>query len=121
MPTILACGGRDYRNPQHLSQVLSDVVAEYVMQGEPAKLIHGGARGADTMAGQWAASNNIEVQVFPANWDRDGRAAGPIRNSQMLAEGKPDVVVAFPGGKGTADMIAKARRAGVPVREIVRL
>ena len=60
------------------------------------------------------------MRIFPADWIRHGRAAGPIRNEQMLREGCPDLVVAFhddPGlGRGTADMVRRALAAGVPVR-----
>ena len=56
--------------------------------------------------------------MYPADWDTHGRGAGPIRNKQMLEEGKPDLVIAFPGGKGTANMIGQAKEAGIPVREI---
>lgn len=112
---ILVCGGRNYRNSQFLGQVLSDLTAENISQGDPVTIIHGAARGADEMAGAWAMSNRLNMEVYAANWNEDGRAAGPIRNARMLAEGKPDLVVAFSGGRGTADMIAKARRAGVPV------
>jgi len=54
----------------------------------------------------------------PAEWDKFGRRAGPLRNEQMLREGKPDVVVAFPGGRGTAHMVRIAKEAGIDVLEI---
>jgi hypothetical protein len=79
-------------------------------------IIHGGARGADSMAGEFANETGIEEIVFPADWKMYGRRAGPIRNQQMLDEGKPDLVVAFPGGRGTADMVGRARTAGIEVR-----
>jgi len=56
---------------------------------------------------------------FPADWSRHGKSAGPIRNRQMLIEGRPDIVVAFPGGKGTANMIKQAVEAGVKVELVV--
>ncbi len=121
MVKILVCGGRDYKNHSHLTQVLSDAVAEYVSQGEEVIVIHGGASGADDMAGLWAKVNDFTVWEFPANWREHGRAAGPIRNSEMLTSGMPDIVIAFPGGRGTADMISKAEKAGVPVRQVVRI
>jgi hypothetical protein len=79
-------------------------------------LIHGGAKGADSLAGAWAVRKGISVQVFKADW-RKGRGGGPIRNKRMLTEGRPDRVVAFPGHDGTANMVAQARAAGVPVFE----
>jgi hypothetical protein len=56
--------------------------------------------------------------MFPADWEKYGKAAGPIRNQQILVEGKPDLVVAFQGGRGTANMVSRAQQAGVPVVEI---
>lgn len=84
----------------------------------PAKIIHGGANGADSLAHQYAHISGIPVTVYPADWKKHGRGAGPIRNAQMLTEGKPDLVVAFPGGTGTKDMVTRAKRAGVEVLEV---
>ena len=70
------------------------------------------------MAGSWAKAFGYEVQKFPANWKEYGKRAGYIRNAQMLNEGKPDLVVAFPGGKGTQMMIKLAKAAGVKVVEV---
>jgi hypothetical protein len=81
----------------------------------PYVIVHGAAVGADQMAGSWARSRGVAEAAFPADWGRDGRAAGPIRNQRMLDEGRPDLVVAFPGGRGTADMVRRARAAGVAV------
>jgi hypothetical protein len=63
----------------------------------------------------------VPIDVYVAQWKKHGRAAGPIRNQRMLDEGKPDLVVAFPGGRGTADMIRRAERAGVPVQQVQQL
>lgn len=93
-----------------------------VLDAEHAKepiecLIEGGARGADTLARLWAQQRGIRVQTFPADWKQFGRSAGPRRNQQMI-ETKPDKVIAFPGGGGTADMVKRAKKARVPVLEI---
>lgn len=74
------------------------------------------------MASEWAAKRHGEVieRPFPADWVTLGKAAGPIRNQQMLDEAKPDWVVAFPGGNGTADMVRRARKAGVKIVEVPR-
>ena len=84
----------------------------------PCVLIHGAARGADEGAARWAKSEGIASRAYPANWRKHGKAAGPIRNQQMLDDGRPDFVVAFPGGRGTADMVRRAHAAGVPVYEV---
>lgn len=81
------------------------------------EIIHGGAKGADLWADYWAVHNFCPVHEFKADWDKHGKSAGPIRNQQMLDEGKPDLVIAFPGGRGTEDMKARARKAGVKVIE----
>ena len=83
-----------------------------------ALVIAGGARGADTIAAEWAKARDIPCEVYMADWDGLGPKAGPIRNQRMLDEGKPDLVVAFPGGRDTADMMRRARSAGVEVVEI---
>lgn len=79
-------------------------------------LIQGGATGVDEAAKRWAQARGIPVMEFPANWTHQGKAAGPIRNAAMLKYGQPELVVAFPGGNGTANMVKLARAAGVPVR-----
>jgi len=78
-------------------------------------VIAGGARGADTMAARWAESRGVELYVVTAEWDKLGRKAGPIRNQRMLSEHKPELAVAFPGGRGTDDMVRRAESAGILV------
>lgn len=122
---VLVCGGRNYDPAEAwnwLERNLSDAIAErWQRWGSAAKvgtLLHGGARGADEGAADWGKSEHLRVLCYPANWKRDGKAAGPIRNQRMLDEGKPDLVIAFPGGVGTADMVRRARAAGVEVIEV---
>ena len=112
---VLVCGGRHYSDISRVWEILCGIEFE---RGPIQCLIHGNARGADTLARQWARTFQIYQWAFPAHWLEYGKAAGAIRNSQMLTEGKPDLVVAFPGGKGTADMVEKARMNGVEVMEI---
>lgn len=81
-------------------------------------IISGMAKGADSLAIDWAVVNWLRWEEYPADWETHGKAAGLIRNQQMLDEGKPDLVVAFPGGRGTADMIRRAEKAGVEVIKI---
>lgn len=118
---VLVCGGRKFDDFSLLKKVLDTLNRQHKI----TVVIHGDARGADKMADVWAFFKNaiedekIKVEPYPADWDKHGKAAGPIRNQQMLNEGKPDLVVAFPGGKGTADMVLKAIKAGVPVEQII--
>lgn len=111
---ILICGGRDFDD----DDLFSDEMAKLWRVYGNFEIISGMARGADMMAARYGWENNHKVHEFPADWNKHGRAAGPIRNQQMLDEGKPDLVVAFPGGKGTAHMIRIAKAAGVEVDEI---
>jgi hypothetical protein len=81
-------------------------------------IINGGAKGADRLARVWAGENEVKQLTFPADWDKYKKAAGFIRNKQMLVEGKPTLVIAFPGGPGTRNMVEQATKAGVPVYEV---
>lgn len=82
-------------------------------------IIHGDAPGADSIAGAVGEQAGIPVDVYPALWKKYGRAAGPIRNMQMLTEGRPDWVYAFhndiENSKGTKNMIEISHKAGIPV------
>lgn len=111
---VLVCGGRDFRNKELLNQVLNDLAKVEIVDC----IIEGDAEGADRLAGFWAKKHRVDLKLFPANWNLHKKSAGPIRNQKMLDEGKPDLVIAFPGGKGTAHMIKIAKEAGVPVKEI---
>ena len=114
---VLVCGGRDFNDPMTLGAWLGGIHAQKGI----ALMIEGGATGADTMARAFAKWAGIPVQTFLADWDRYQSAAGPIRNRQMLEEAKPDLVVAFEGGKGTKSMVKLARAAGVRVLEAHRV
>ena len=113
----LVCGGRDYLDYEHVCEVLDSF--ENSVGGKITSIVHGAARGADTLAARWATARNIPARAFPANWELHGLSrAGHVRNTDMLLLGKPDVVIAFPGGKGTADMVQQAQRAKVSVVRI---
>lgn len=117
---ILVCGGRDFKDYPKLSRSLKTL--DNLMFDNfgfcIAEIIEGGARGADTLAGQFADEYRIKRTTVKADWNKHGSAAGPIRNAEMLKL-KPHIVVAFPGGRGTANMVQQARKAGVCVIEIV--
>jgi SLOG family YspA-like protein len=110
---VLVCGGRDFGDAAFVMDTLNRLHAQKPI----AMVIHGGALGADTAAGLWAFGRGIDNRAFPAEWTAQGRSAGPRRNQRMVNEGKPDLVVAFPGGRGTADMVRRARKAGIDVLE----
>jgi hypothetical protein len=107
---VLVTGGRDYNDLGNVAQVLGKLQETSGI----TCIIEGGARGADALAAAWAREKGVEVIHCPADWSR-GRAAGPMRNTSMLRDHHPDLVVAFKGGRGTADMVGKAEKAGVKV------
>lgn len=128
---VLVCGGRSYSDRKRVFEVLDYL---HDNRAKITLLIHGAATGADSLGKEWARDRGVEDDAFPALWSdltakgavikhrRDGSSynanAGPTRNAKMLAVGKPDCVVAFPGGDGTANMIQQARNAGVRVFEV---
>jgi hypothetical protein len=109
---LLICGGRDFRDRDFLNAALAE------FRNVVSAVITGGAPGADSLAFDWAHENGFALERYMADWQTHGRAAGPIRNQRMLDEGKPDVVDAFAGGRGTADMVRRAKEAGVQVNEV---
>lgn len=108
---LLVCGGRDFRDREALKRWMNEAVGGQT----DVTVIHGGARGADSLAGEIATSVGVPCLVFPADWERNGLRTGPIRNQWMLDEGQPDLVLAAPGGRGTANMVRRAAKAGVRV------
>lgn len=114
---ILVCGGRDYEDRTSFYYYMDDLVKLY---GRPITIIEGGARGADALAKEFAATEGLISETYPADWKKHGKSASPIRNKLMLDEGKPDLVVAFPGGRGTENMIQQAEKAGVTVKKITK-
>lgn len=110
---VLVCGSRHWIDLAAIRQALGAIKANEGIE----VVIHGDARGADRLAGIAAAELGIPVLAFPANWAEHGRAAGAIRNQQMLTEGRPTLVLAFPTPEsvGTWDMVGRARGANVRV------
>ncbi len=112
---ILVCGGREFGNDPKERAALNAALDRTHARRPVSALIHGAARGADTAAAEWAQAKGIELIAFPADWKTHGRSAGHLRNGRMLIDGRPDGIIAFPGGRGTSDMVRKARKARVRV------
>lgn len=128
-PRILVCGGRNYADKLRLFSVLDELCEVRGWRRSPGPplgdgpfaavhVIHGGARGADALAALWARDNFCSTTAFFADWGAQGKAAGAIRNQRMLDEGRPELVVAFPGGRGTADMVRRTKVAKIELVEI---
>jgi hypothetical protein len=111
---VVVTGGRDFADTALVDRALSAVHRKHGI----STLIEGEARGADRLCAQWAVRLDIPVARFPADWDTHGKRAGHLRNQQMIDEGKPNAAVAFPGGRGTADMVRRLHSAGIPVWDL---
>ena len=111
---VLVCGDRNWIDAELLFDTLDSLE-------RPLVVVEGGARGADRLARAWAQARDVPWEEYPADWSHRGKAAGPIRNQQMLDTG-PDVVIAFhddlDGSKGTRDMVSRALKANVAVRVV---
>ena len=104
---VIVCGGRDYTDRVTVARVLGVFSGNYV-------LVHGSARGADDLAAQVWLEWRGRTEPHPADWEAHGKVAGFIRNEEMAKLGA-DVCVAFPGGRGTEDMVRRAKNYGIPV------
>lgn len=108
---IIVCGGRDYHDKAALFRAMDKAHSLKPI----TFLIQGGANGADFLGWTWGDERGVSCGSYNADWKKHGKAAGPIRNAEMISQGKPDGVIAFPGGAGTADMVRQAEAAGIKV------
>lgn len=115
---ILITGSRNWTDRGMIRRALCRAGRDAGAHPQETTVVHGGAPGADTIAGEVAAEFGCRVEVHPADWDRYSKAAGPIRNAGMVTAGA-DLCLAFPIGesRGTRDCIRQARLAGIPVTE----
>lgn len=114
---ILVCGGRDYNNYSFIKYVLDNINKKLIPHTITC-IVHGGARGADSLAGKWAKENNIYCQVYEAEWDKYGKSAGIKRNEKMLKNSDPNLVVAFSGGRGTNHMVEHSLKKNYKVLDL---
>lgn len=113
---VLVCGGRDYQDWHALADTL-----RCLHERSPISLIiHGCDPGAAALAVRWALSAGVPTSGFDADFQSHGPAAERLRNERMIMESKPDLVLAFTGGEGTADLIDRATAAGVPIEQVGR-
>lgn len=131
---LIVCGGRDYEDKMTVWSTLDRIAGcegDTPIPTIPITIVHGDCGrvevrdgkkvvvGADWLAREWAVCNWCNDVPYPANWTLHGRAAGPIRNQQMIDENRDaDMLIAFPGGRGTADCLRRARAAGIKVVDI---
>lgn len=128
---VLVTGDRNWTDYRIIATVLNGLLKSAISDMEELVVIDGQAEGADSFAGAWyggaedgihAIHTHVTHERYPALWELQGKAAGPMRNTRMLVDGKPDVVIAFhnnlENSKGTKHMVNIAKRAGVPVYHI---
>lgn len=121
MIVVVVCGGRDWRPDRAVAARAERWLELWLWRLDVGAVVHGDSQGAD----RWAADlvrrrwPSITVRPVPAEWQRFGKAAGPIRNASMIQVahnlGELAAVLALPGGSGTADMCSRAEAVGVPV------
>lgn len=111
---VLCCGGRNFNDYAFVCSHMNALRAKF---GDFA-VIHGGAKGADSLAELWAKTKGIPTIAVEANWQFYDKAAGSLRNQWMLDFCEPNYVVAFPGGVGTRNMISKSKLKGITVWEL---
>lgn len=114
MIRVLVYGGRDFIGGLNHLEWVDYLFADW--GPEEITVVSGGARGADRLGEVWAEEIGATLEVFPADWEKHGKAAGHLRNQEMLDSGV-DYAVEFPGGRGTADMRRRLDKAGVKVYE----
>lgn len=102
---VLVCGGRDFSDFVMFNAVMEQIKP---FLDNDVLFVSGGARGADAMIINWCKARGYPCAVIRANWDVYGNSAGTVRNGWMLRL-PIDLVVAFPGGRGTADMIKQSK------------
>jgi len=108
---VIIAGGRDYVLTES-DRTFLDALHKAIKIEE---VVSGGAPGADRGGELWAKSRGLRTTVFKANWETDGKKAGPLRNQKMV--NYADMLVAFPGNRGTQDCITRAMAKGLQVFE----
>lgn len=110
---VLVTGSRNWTDSAVVKAQLTDLASR---RREHMTLVHGAAKGADTIAASLADHMGWDVEAFPAEWDRFGRRAGPVRNQLMVDHGA-DICLVFPlpDSRGTWDCVRRAKAAGIPL------
>ncbi len=106
---ILICGSRNWVDRETMENVFKHIDDSIIIEGQ--------CKGADLMAAELAEGKNLCIERYPANWEKYGRSAGPIRNQQMIKIGKPDIVLVFhealASSRGTKNMMKYAKEVGI--------
>lgn len=109
---LIVCGGRDYS----LSEFDYGILTGIHLAAGISEIVSGGCAGADQGGERWAAEHQVKIKYFIPLWAERGKVAGPLRNGEMAKYG--DAVIAFKGGRGTANMVEQARNNGLIVFDL---
>lgn len=117
MNVLIVCGGRDFCDTGFEKDCIEQTITKFKLQKNNTVIMSGGARGADTIALEWARANEWNAMRVPAKWNDMGKSAGMARNIEMLelavrmyAEDSQVIVLAMPGGVGTSGMVSYAKK-----------
>ncbi len=114
---LVIAGSRDWSpTPEEIDAQFCEFL---FCKAEVTEVVSGRARGADDAGEAWAAVNGIPVKPFPANWDKYGKGAGPIRNRQMAKYADMAIVFWKNQSSGSANMIANMAALDKPVRVVL--
>lgn len=111
---VIVCGSRRWHDRELIAHVLSELQIE---RGWTPLIVHGATRGADRIADEEAGKLGFLTEPHPADWERHGKAAGPIRNEEMAQAGAALCIVFWDGKvshSGTMDMVRRAYQHGIP-------
>ena len=119
---LIICGGRHFDDYEALERVVDKVISE-LNSSEESEIVSGHCQGTDLLGELYAEKHGLKCSVFPAKWEKFGKAAGPIRNSEMIdyiSDSENPMVIAFvgPNSKGTMDTVNKAVKAGFTIYKI---
>lgn len=112
---VIIAGGRNFNDYGFLRDKCDEVLADRIPSGNVV-IVSGHAKGADLLGERYASEHSLRCELFPANWEKYGRSAGPIRNREMANHA--DALIAFHDGssKGTGNMISISEALGLDVK-----
>ena len=119
---IVVCGGRRFNDYEELKSTITNFLRQRKIVLENVEIVSGHCQGADMLGERYAKEYGIKFTIFPADWERYKRKAGPIRNKQMIdhimqAENKAVIAFISENSKGTKQTVLLAKRVGIPVVE----
>lgn len=112
---VVIAGSRNFNDYEMFANIVGEFLKP-IREEYELIILSGHCLGTDLMGERYAKENGFEVEIYPAEWKKYGRSAGPKRNKQMADVA--DLAIAFPSvnGKGTQSMIKYAKQKGIPIK-----